>query len=105
MIPEQTRDALQRALNGESYVDPGDPAPSAVETDTREHEPCIERRTIEVGGVPDYRYTSSCSCGWNDPYIWIGEEGARHTWVLHLLTMCVPADWPEVAVEFVETEE
>lgn len=43
-----------------------------------------------------------CTCGWNDPYFWAAEEGARSAFVEHIHETFVPDDWPTLVCYFEE---
>lgn len=40
-------------------------------------------------------WTTSCTCGWVDPWYTSTERAARLSWVQHALDIHLPPDWPD----------
>lgn len=60
-----------------------------------EHEPII-KETETPEPVCMNSWVVGCTCGWNDPYFWGFEQGAREAFVGHIIETFVPDEWPQV---------
>lgn len=49
------------------------------------------------------RWTFDCECGYHDPYIWVGSQGAVSAYAEHVLLCFMPEGW-DYTVEVTNVE-